>query len=539
MNEELTATAQSHFARQVSAAERRRNKAQGEAKRALGWLTAESAAPNGGDGRTLRCSVKHHLTEQKRSAAGAVTLAGLIAFLALPGCRDDASSVVDTDANESVEAATAPTNRIDIPSSVRQNLGITFVKAERRAVRSVIRLPGQFEFRPKARREYNAMLPGRVRLAVEQFQTVEARDLLFELDSPEWHRVQSGLAAAFKTCYCCLPELDAARAAKTENETQIQFLEQRIGRLTGAGSRNVVLEAELSKLQTKAPRLEAEVRAKKADMQSALLAYGVLLNEAQSLSGVPRDRLEELLEPKEEEESFEELSEREEDEPLATPYWSTVDRIVVLAETAGVVNQVGVTNQGWAETGDLIVETIDPAALRFHADALQTDINLFEDGLPGRIVPPLGGSIDLQDTIDGRIDVGFQAHPEQRTIPIYLVPEGLPRWAKAGVTAYLEVRVDGEEEPVLAIPEAAVVRDGLDKVFFRRDPGDPDKVIRVVADLGATDNRWVEVRSGARPGDEIVLGGVYPLMLASSATGEMQEGGHFHADGTFHESDEH
>jgi len=525
--------------------------------------------------------MNEHLTERKHSAAGAVVLAGLtaqrkvggdhaqeppsllggyspicrkatpqprsgalqtllarpcavllIAFLTLPGCRDDAPSSGDTGAHE---AAAAPTNRIGIPPSVRQNLGITFVKAERRAVRSVIRLPGQFEFIPKARREYNAMLSGRVRLAVEQFQTVTAGDLLFELDSPQWHRVQSGLAEAFKACFCCLPELDAARAAKTENETQIEFLEHRIGRLKEAGSRNVELEAELSKLQTKAPRLEAEVRAKKADMQSALLAYSVLLNEAQSLSGVPRDKLEQPLEPKEDES----IEEPKEDEPLATPYWSTVDRILVHAETAGVINQVGVTHQGWAETGDLIVETIDPAALRFHADALQTDINLFKNGQSGRIVPPLGGSIDLQDTTDGQIDVGFQAHPEQRTIPIYLVPKGLPRWAKAGVTAYLEVLVNGEDKPVLAIPEAAVVRDGLDKVFFRRDPSDPNQVIRVVADLGATDNRWIEVKSGVRPGDEIVLGGVYPLMLASSTTGEMQEGGHFHADGTFHESDDH
>jgi len=467
------------------------------------------------------------LITRKRSAAGAVVLAGLIAFLALPGCRDDAPSAVDTPASASEAAAAAPTNRIDIPPSVRQNLGITFVQAERRAVRSVIRLPGQFEFRPEARREYNAMLPGRVRLAVEQFQTVLAGDLLFELDSPEWHRVQSGLAEAFKACFCCLPELDAARAAKKENVAQIEFLDQRIGRLKGAGSRDVELEAELSKLAMKAPRLDAEVRAKEADMQSALLAYSVLLNEAQSLTGVQRDRLEQVSEPKE-------------GETLGTPYWSTVDRIVVHAETAGVINQVSVTNQGWAETGDLIVETIDPTALRFHADALQTDINLFEHGQPGSIVPPLGGSIDLQDTIDGHIDVGFQAHPEQRTIPIYLVPKGLPRWARAGVTAYLEVLVDGEDEPVLAIPEAAVVRDGLDKVFFRRDPLDPDKVIRIVADLGATDNRWIEVRSGVRGGDEIVLGGVYPLMLASSATGEMQKGGHFCGpDGTFHEGGEH
>ena len=134
--------------------------------------------------------------------------------------------------------------------------------------------------------------------------------------------------------------------------------------------------------------------------------------------------------------------------------------------------------------------------------------------------------------------VGFQAHPQQRTIPIYLVPQELPRWAKAGVTAYLEVFADADASPTLAIPRAAVIRDGLDVVFFRRDPNDPNTAIRVQADLGAGDGRWVEVNSGVMAGDEIVLEGVYPLMLASSESGERMKGGHFHADGTFHQSEE-
>ena len=54
----------------------------------------------------------------------------------------------------------APTNRIDVPASVRQNLGITFAKVERRRVASTIRVPGRFELLPSARREYRATLPG-------------------------------------------------------------------------------------------------------------------------------------------------------------------------------------------------------------------------------------------------------------------------------------------------------------------------------------------------------------------------------------------
>ena len=119
------------------------------------------------------------LITRKCSATGAVVLAGLIAFLALPGCRDDAPSNVDTHAHEHEEAAAAPTSRIDIPPSVRQNLGITFVKVERRPVRSTVRIAGEFELRPEARREYHVMLPGRIELLVRQYEPLSRQEIMF------------------------------------------------------------------------------------------------------------------------------------------------------------------------------------------------------------------------------------------------------------------------------------------------------------------------------------------------------------------------
>ena len=40
-------------------------------------------------------------------------------------------------------------------------------------------------------------------------------------------------------------------------------------------------------------------------------------------------------------------------------------------------------------------------------------------------------------------------------------------------------------------------------------------------------------------GDEIVLGGAYPLMLATSSDSQRMQGGHFHGDGAFHEGEDH
>ena len=450
---------------------------------------------------------------------------GVIPFVFSTACdRSEMSSKAPAALGH--EDSTEPdTNRIDIPPSVRQNLGITFVTVEKRPVRSTVRLPGQFEFRPEARREYHVMLSGRIELLVKQYERVERGQPLFHLDSPEWRRMQSDLVGTLNTMKRSHADVAVAEAKMVEKEKAVAFVEQRLAKLADARVRKVDLEAELADKRNMLPRLRAELDAVRSEFDAAHARYDVMLRTAASFTGIPTG----VLNPQGD--SHQHLD-------GSQPGWRTIDRLTITAEAPGVVDRLAVTNQGWAETGDLVLDTINPTALRFHGDALQTDIALFSDGQSARIAPPQGGSLKLQNTADGTITVGFQADSEQRTIPIFMVPDELPSWAKAGVTAYLEVFTNGHGNEGLAIPEAAVVRDGLERVFFRRDPSDPNKVIRVQADLGTSDGRWIEVMSGVMRGDEIVLGGVYPLMLASSQSGGRAEGGHFHADGTFHPSEE-
>ena len=99
-----------------------------------------------------------------------------------------------------------------------------------------------------------------------------------------------------------------------------------------------------------------------------------------------------------------------------------------------------------------------------------------------------------------------------------------------------EVVVDRGSAVELAVPQRAVITDGLQRVLFRRAPDNPNQVIRLEADAGVSDGRWVEILSGLAEGDEVVLGGIYELMLGSSTDGARQQGGHFHSDGSFHEA---
>ena len=135
--------------------------------------------------------------------------------------------------------------------------------------------------------------------------------------------------------------------------------------------------------------------------------------------------------------------------------------------------------------------------------------------------------------MQGKLSLGLEASADTRTVELIVTPEKLAPWARAGVSAFAEIVTDGSADAVVAIPLAAVVQDELNRIFFRRDPKDPNKVIRVEGDFGVSDGRWVVVNSGLKEGDEVVLDGVYELKLTGS--GKTGGGdGHFHADGTWH-----
>jgi len=209
----------------------------------------------------------------------------------------------------------------------------------------------------------------------------------------------------------------------------------------------------------------------------------------------------------------------------------TAAALTVYARAAGIVAPERLAQGAAVSERDAVLATVDPARVRFRATALHGDLGRWQDGAKAALVPIAASHTAA---LPARICLGLEADPRTRTVDLIAWPLGAerPLWARAGLAAVLEItRAGGNEE--LAIPLAATVRDGLKPILFRRDPADPDQVIRVDADLGADDGVWVQVLSGLREGDSVVVGGIYPLLL--SGAGAAAKGGHFHADGTFHE----
>jgi len=478
-------------------------------------------------------------------AAATICLAATLC-LALGGCDR-----VDTKPKTTEAAAPAVTNRVEIGPVVRRNLGITFARAEPREVARTLRVPARVELPPSARREERAPTAGAVEVLVREFQTVRRGEPLYRLQSPHWRELQQQLArteTALSMAEIEVASLKPLMEAHAHHEQSLrETIELRAARVQqlqkllevgGApGGELAESRVELAKARSdlaETGEKEAALAARGADaiarLQAARTSLSLLLATASSLAG----------------RTVEELSAREGDRPA----WQSIAVIERVAPFDGAVSRIHTVSGAQVEATASIMDLVDLSQVQVRAALLQSDAARLPSKPHARAIAPNGdmtsaiaGSGEASPTAPllGSLIMAPTADAERRTIDVVLVPDGgaaVPVWAKPGVATMLEITLAGEDAAELAIPIRAVVRDGASALIFRRDPRDPDKAIRIDADLGIDDGRWIVVRSGLREGDEVVLDGAYQLMVATSAS--MPKGGHFHSDGTFHEgADDH
>jgi len=457
----------------------------------------------------------------------------ILTFVLLAGCSDS-STPVENITDDSSHTLT-PTNRVAIPLAVRSNLGITFATVERRQLQDTLRAPGRFEYLPSAKREYQTMFSGKIDLLVDQFEKIEEGQPLFQITSPQWREMQQNIAELLSN----MQKLDAKMEmynpvflAHEQHEynvkVNIEMWEERIKTLkalreagggslkefTAARAAFSTAKAEFADLREEDARLEASYNETIASLRAAKIKLDFALVSASSMLGIsiPTDD---------------------------SDWWRNISTIEITSTNAGVVETLNITDGAWADEKTNVLTVVQPDKLRFHASGLQSDLGVLRDGLQVNIVPPTptsgGNAVNLQNTMHGTLQLGLTGDSNKRTIDLYVTPEKLSSWARPGVTAQLEIITDSTSGAELAIPLSTVQQDGLTQIIFRRNPSNPNEAIRMEADLGLDDGRWIAVLSGLKDGDEVVLDGGFQLMLATS--GSIQQGGHFHADGTFHEGE--
>jgi len=443
-------------------------------------------------------------------------LTAAVSSLVLSACTGGSSPATETQGHS--EPSETTTNRIEISPTVRSNLGITFARVERRKVDATIRVPGAFELQPLARREYRMTLPGHIELAVDQYDRVEAGDLLYRYRSPEWPELQHEIIVGEQEIEAAQAAIGVAESKITETERHLAITRERLASLNQAQIRNAELETQAAELEAALPRLLAELGQTRTTLRNAERTREHALHRASSATGIEEH---ELIAPVEHDVG-------------TLPAYRTIEWIEVHASHPGIVEKLEQTDGSFADAPSLVLSVVDMSMIRFRAMALQSDLARLGMSPEARIVPPSIPGIDPGDGVAADVTIGLEAHPEQRTVTLLATPEESREWIRPGVSAFLEVVVESTSAPALAIPRAAIVKDGITHVFFRRDPKDPNKAIRVEADMGVEDGRWVAINSGLMLSDEVVLDGAYELKLATQQSGVQQKGGHFHADGSFH-----
>jgi hypothetical protein len=417
---------------------------------------------------------------------------------------------------------------ITLPDTVQKNLGITWAKAEYRVVQGVVRMPGRFESEPTARRTYQAPLAGRVEVLVKPFQQVAAGVPLYRLHAADWKRLQqeiadaTGAVQAAEDSYVAAQEHVTALAQALTLWTERLATLDRLGKDLGgkaverAEAAGRVADLRIAAAEAKRELAEATRQARGADDKpgrgQAHVRLDLLLGQAAQFTGVTVEELLAVTHGK--------------------PTWETLAALEVRAASPGLVEGEVVSSGTWIDAHGTVLTVTDPAGVRLRAAGLQADLPRLSDGLQARIVAT---DPAVAKTIAATLVIGPMADSVDRSVDLIARPaEGiqLPAWVRPGVTANLEVVLTGSPEEELAIPVAATIRDGLKTIMFRRDPEHPDQVSKVEADLGPSDGRWVVVQSGLKEGDQVVLGGIYPLKLSQQEGGA--QAGHFEADGTFH-----
>ena len=204
-----------------------------------------------------------------------------------------------------------------------------------------------------------------------------------------------------------------------------------------------------------------------------------------------------------------------------------VDGVVaVRSARAAMVERLNLIGGAWADTGASVVTLVCPRMLRFRAQVSSSEAARLHDGMK---VSVSGSEAEL------RLGVG-----EGGMVPVYALFHSAGAPGRAGDRVRAECVLKSNEVPVWALPDDCIVAVGAESVVFMRDRHRKTRFFAVSVRTGMSGGGWTAVEGLSDTGAEVVKTGVYGLKLALAAKSASDKPvGHFHADGSFHEGDEH
>ena len=274
-------------------------------------------------------------------------------------------------------------------------------------------------------------------------------------------------------------ERDRADAATQRCSAEIAAMEQRVKRLNDVGTRNSDLEEQLLFKR-------AELRQLTQDAASASARLSMLCLDA-------------------------ELAQEN-------------GALCVRAAEDGTVRNVGFTQGGWGEQGSSVITMADTAALEVAAP------------LHAASVPEIG-TVRSPLSEEGTWRLDEQVDPATQTRTLYFTPAKLPQGARAGQLCRLDIYNGAlDDDDIVTIPDSAIVKVGADDIVFVEVAEGTYAAVKVHAGESRYGMTSVE---GLAPGQRMVVKGGHELRNLLPADGAAKKAGHFHADGHFHEGEDH
>ena len=290
------------------------------------------------------------------------------------------------------------------------------------------------------------------------------------------------------------PDIIALEAEKTGISASITRCETEISILNDRNK-------ELEKIKTRNKDLEVELANKKAELaklQQELLAAQTRLNML-TIGGT-------------------------------TIQQNGLTALEVRADADGTVRNVGVTQGSWGEQGAPVLTMSNVQEMEIVTGIYGSDVPHFTDA---RATIPTGRE---QQAVKGSWRLAEEVDATTRTRELYFKPDTIPAGAQPGQLCRLDLYVDGQTNGMISIPDSAIVKVGVDDVVFVEIGEGKFAMVKVQA---GTSRRGMTPVAGLTPGQSIVVKGGYELKYLIPGDGQQKKAGHFHADGVFHEGDEH
>ena len=205
--------------------------------------------------------------------------------------------------------------------------------------------------------------------------------------------------------------------------------------------------------------------------------------------------------------------------------------IPVLAPASGIVADSHVRLGEPVDPAKELLDILDLSELWATARVPQQEAGKLEIGTKARIqIPALKG-----DTVTGElIRFGTEADAKSGTFDAIFLIENPDHQLRPGMRAEFSI-ITSVREDITVVPKEAVQGDVTNRVVYVRDFALPNSFIKSPVVTGEENDRFIEIKEGLFPEDDVVTKGAYLLGFAGGGNISLKEvldaaHGHVHAE---------